>query len=907
MPNKLPFTKHEEPILDFQEIFNEMPGNFLVLKPNIPYFTILAVSDDLLQITAQERSNVVGKGVFEVYPVNPDALTATGPSSLKRSLEEVIRTKKSIVLPVVRYDVPDETGSFEERHWWASNKPVIDKDNTVSYIIHTSFDVTDKVKAENKASQLLEELSLRKTKEDSNARFRNLVEQAPVAIAVFRGDNFVAEVANRSFLPLVGKTWEEFVGKPLFDSLPETRQKLEPIAREVVRSGKPFHANELEVELIRNGKARTCYFDCVWEPFHENDGSISGFVAVASEVTEQVLYRKKIEESEQQLRSFVESAPFPIGVYIGREMRIQFANKAMLRAYGKGSNVIGKLYTEVLSEIDPKIYAQLEKVITTGQPYHVKDEQIEVVMDGKPQTFIYDYSFLPLYDARGEIYGVINTAVDVTDLRLAYQRLALSEAQLQAVIDATPECIKIIDPDGTLQYMNPSGLEIIGGGAGMLGNSCVFDVIAPEHRDKWIKNHERICKGESLSWDFEIVTLTGKRRSMETHAVPLPGAKGTRHLAVTRDITERKKSELALQESEESFRMFANNIQNLAWMAEPDGWIFWYNQRWFEYTGTTLEEMLGWGWEKVHHPDYIDHVLAFVKEAWAKGETWEMTFPLRGHDGKYHWFLTRAYAVKDENGKVVRWIGTNTNVDSQKQAEAELEEKNKELTLINNDLDNFIYAASHDLKSPISNIEGLLLFLTEELKSGEGQGSEAAHIMHLMKGSVERFKKTIESLTDVVKLQQESSATKVMVSLPEVVRDVTLDLDSLIKEHGVQVHVDLDDCLLIHFSEKNLRSVVYNLMSNAIKYHSPTRVPEIFITCKSTDEHHILVVKDNGLGMKVGQEKQLFSMFKRFHDHVEGTGIGLYMVKKMVENVGGYIEVKSKLGEGTTFNVYFKQ
>ncbi len=131
-----------------------------------------------------------------------------------------------------------------------------------------------------------------------------------------------------------------------------------------------------------------------------------------------------------------------------------------------------------------------------------------------------------------------------------------------------------------------------------------------------------------------------------------------------------------LEGEEEQFRTFANNIQNLAWMAEPDGWIYWYNQQWYDYTGTTFEEIQGWGWEKVHHPDHIKRVLTFVQEAWSKCETWELTFPLRGADGKYRWFLTRACAIKDENDQVIRWIGTNTNIDDRKRAEDALQYQN---------------------------------------------------------------------------------------------------------------------------------------------------------------------------------------------------------------------------------------
>ncbi len=127
----------------------------------------------------------------------------------------------------------------------------------------------------------------------------------------------------------------------------------------------------------------------------------------------------------------------------------------------------------------------------------------------------------------------------------------------------------------------------------------------------------------------------------------------------------------------------------------------------------------------------------------------------------------------------------------------------------------------------------------------------------------------------------------------------------MIVASGAQLAVDLSGCPAIHFSEKNLRSVVYNLISNALKYRSPERVPLVRIGCESTPTDQVLTVGDNGLGMEPGRLNQLFTMFKRFHDHVEGSGIGLYMIKKMVENAGGKIEVESQVGVGSTFRVYF--
>ena len=133
-------------------------------------------------------------------------------------------------------------------------------------------------------------------------------------------------------------------------------------------------------------------------------------------------------------------------------------------------------------------------------------------------------------------------------------------------------------------------------------------------------------------------------------------------------------AEQALRESEQTFRAIANSIPQLAWMADATGSIFWYNERWYEYTGTTLDEMRGWGWMHVHHPEHVDRVVERIQHAFDTGEAWEDTFPLRSKAGGYRWFLSRALPIKDTDGNVIRWFGTNTDVTEQLAAVAEREQ-----------------------------------------------------------------------------------------------------------------------------------------------------------------------------------------------------------------------------------------
>lgn len=157
----------------------------------------------------------------------------------------------------------------------------------------------------------------------------------------------------------------------------------------------------------------------------------------------------------------------------------------------------------------------------------------------------------------------------------------------------------------------------------------------------------------------------------------------SRFIGVIEDITQRKQAEDRLLRSEEELRALANSIPQLAWMTEPDGHIFWYNQRWYEYTGSNLEEMMGWGWEKVHHPDHIARVVSRWKQALAAEQAWEDTFPLRGADGQYRWFLSRAFPIRNAEGNITRWFGTNTDVDEVRRTQEALREESRILELLN--------------------------------------------------------------------------------------------------------------------------------------------------------------------------------------------------------------------------------
>ncbi len=272
---------------------------------------------------------------------------------------------------------------------------------------------------------------------------------------------------------------------------------------------------------------------------------------------------------------------------------------------------------------------------------------------------------------------------------------------------------------------------------------------------------------------------------------------------------------------------------------------------------------------------------------------------------KTHQLLTQERKLLEINNELEERVNKRTEELFKKNSE--LEVKNVELSRVNNDLDNFVYTASHDLKSPVANIEGLVNLIKEELEMPVLKVADLTSLVNMIDQSLLRFKKTIGDLTDITKIQKDSGSEEAeTINIQEIISDIKMDIEAVIKESSAVINVELDTFPEINFSRKNFKSIMYNLISNAIKYKDYKRSPEILIKSIQENGYLVITISDNGLGMDLSKDIQIFSMFKRLHDHVEGTGIGLYLVKRIIDNAGGKIEVESKVGKGTTFKLYFR-
>jgi signal transduction histidine kinase len=268
---------------------------------------------------------------------------------------------------------------------------------------------------------------------------------------------------------------------------------------------------------------------------------------------------------------------------------------------------------------------------------------------------------------------------------------------------------------------------------------------------------------------------------------------------------------------------------------------------------------------------------------------------------KNHQLMAQEQRLKAINNELEERVKERTEELLNKNLELEI--KNRELKKINNDLDNFVYTASHDLKGPIANLEGLISILSKKIKGKIGE--DELRLFNMITTSISKFNDTIRDLTEITKVQKDVNEELEYVSFSTIAEDIKRDIQKLITESGVVFSEEyiVGDIL---YAKRNLRSILYNLLTNGIKYRSPERAVQISISTYYEGSFIVLMVQDNGLGLSPAQQSKLFTMFKRMHTHVEGTGIGLYIVKRIIENNGGKIDVESEQGKGTVFKVYFK-
>lgn len=595
-----------------------------------------------------------------------------------------------------------------------------------------------------------------------------LLTQAPIALSMLMGDDFIIQVANPQILELWGKQ-PEIIGKRLIDALPEIKdQPFIDILTNVKKTGTPYKGYKHLAYIVRNGETTECYFDFIYAPIYNDDETeVIGVSVVATDTTDQVLAERKAEESEYKFESLIKESDYAIAVYKGENHIIEMANDKILNAWGKDRSVIGKKIKEGIPELEGQPFLQILKdVYESGETYSATEDKVILPQNGKLQTFYYNFSYKPLKNHNGEVYAILNFATDVTDLVLAKNKI---------------------------------------------------------------------------------------------------------------------------HENQEKYRHLADSLPIIIWTADQDGNIDYYNRKWYEYTGFTGIDNRENATQKILHPDDIPKALELWKISKKNKSAYEIEYQFKDpkKENGYRWFLGRAVPIKDENGDIIQWIGTCTDIDEFKQFQQQK--------------DNFLGIASHELKTPLTSLKLYSQFLEKNLRKKEDDNNAVVALK--MDEQINKLNSLINDLLDVTKIQN----GKILLNPSE------FDFDELVNEVVEEqqmntkhiINVESDHSAGTIFTDRHrISQVISNLINNAIKY-SPNS-DKILISSKLTTDNTILFsVRDFGIGIPENKKDKVFEQYYRVSGSKEhtfpGLGLGLYISSEIIKRTGGRIFVNSVEGKGSDF------
>lgn len=529
--------------MDFRA-FEATPGISVIVLPDAPHYTHVAVSHDFIRAAGIKREDVIGKGHFEVFPKSPDDPNFTGEQNLRASFEYIIENKEPHEISVQRFDIPNGDGTFRQKYWKINNAPILSDTGEVLYIIHSASDITDHVVAEQTVKSI-----------QGFEKAYQFFMAAPVSVGFVRGKDYIIELANEGLLEVWGRG-PEVIGQPLTKVIPELEQQgFIQLLDQVCTTGEPFYAYEYPITLNRHGKEEVLYFDFVYKPFYENgsESKASGVISVGHDVTAQVLAKKKIEEARQELQFVMDVMPQMVWLtrpdgyhYNYNKQWYDYTGLTYGETEGEGWNHVFH------PDDQQRAWKVWRQSLATGEPYEIEYRCRR--FDGAYRWFL--GRALPLRDESGAILKWFGTCTDIHDQKTASEVLQQSQARTRLAVEAAHlGTFELNVAEQTIVH-SPRAAEIIGlDGTRQWPYQAFKDALHPEDRSIRLKAHEEAEQTGKLFYEARFLHTDQSIRWLRLTGTLLQQDSTSVIIGTVMDITEeRKASELLEQKVEERTR-----------------------------------------------------------------------------------------------------------------------------------------------------------------------------------------------------------------------------------------------------------------------------------------------------------------------------------------------------------------
>lgn len=741
--------------------------------------------------------------------------------------------------------------------------------------------------------------------EDSARRLAAMVTSSNDAIIGKTLDGIVTSW-NPGAETIYGYSAHDMVGQSMTQIIPpELLNEFQGFLRRL-QSGETIRNYETE-RIRKDGKSVPVSVSI--SPVKDETGRVVGASSIARDISERKKAEEDLRRAARYSRSLIEASLDPL-VTISKEGKITDVNEATEKATGiPRHRLIGSDFCDYFT--DPgKARAGYQQVFEKGlvwdYPLAIRNPS------GSAMEVLYNATVFK--GPNGEVEGVFAAARDITERKRAVDELQLSRERLTLAQNAAHAGTFDWDIQNNVNLWTPEVEAVHGLAPGEFGGKYEDweAMVLPEDLPA-----ARSCIASSLAsgefageWrirrrnDGEIRWITARAKILyDAHGKPW------RMIGLNMDVTERKQAEAALLDSEQKFRTLANSVPQLVWMCTPEGLNVYFNHRWVDYTGLTLEESYGRNWSKPFHPDDQQAAWDAWNHAVATGDTYRIDCRLRAANGDYRWFLIKGVPMCDEDGRIVRWFGTCTDIDDLKRAEGEIRTLNEQLEdrvrqrtaqleSANKELEAFTYSVSHDLRAPLRHISGFSKILVEEFAGN--LPSEAQHHLQRIQEGTRRMGQLVDDLLNLGRVGRKEFSRKV-AGLRFIVDEV---IDSLKPEIGDR-HVEwkIGDLPYLECDTALVRQVFQNLLSNALKFTRPRSQAVIEIGQEQRGGQSVVYVRDNGVGFSMKYADKLFGVFQRLHraEDFEGTGVGLATVQRIIQKHGGRIWAEAELDKGAAF------